>query len=85
MIFKRKWMQVLWLVVLLPMLISFTPPQEARVNQKKIEKERAKKEKQSKKQYEKAVKRHHNMQTKETKSRMKQTKRESKSSTPLQR
>ena len=33
-------------------------PQEAKVNQRKINAERAKKEKESKKQYEKAVKQH---------------------------
>lgn len=74
-----------WLIALLPMLFAYTPPQEARVNQKKIERDRAKKDKQAKKQYDKAVKRHRNMQTKETKSRMKQSKKESKSNTPIQR
>jgi hypothetical protein len=84
MIFKRRWKLISLIVAFFPLLISFTPPQEARVNQKKIEKERVKKEKESKRQYDKAVKRHHNMQTKETKARMKQTKKESKSATPIQ-
>jgi hypothetical protein len=83
MIFRKRLVLISWMIVLFPMLISVSSPQEARVNQKKIERERAKKEKEAKKQYEKAVKRHHNMQTKETKSRMKQTKKQSKSATPI--
>lgn len=81
---KGRSFLILWIISFLPMLIACTP-QEARVNQKKIERDRAKKDKQAKKQYDKAVKRHHNMQTKETKSRMKQSKKESKSNTPIQR
>jgi hypothetical protein len=73
-----------WIIAFLPMLFACTP-QEARVSQKKIERDRAKKDKQARKQYDKAVKRHRSMQTKETKSRMKQSKKESKSITPIQR
>ena len=58
-------------------------PQEAKVNQRKINAERAKKEKESKKQYEKAVKQHYDHQSKETKAMMKRAKRETKKNTPI--
>jgi hypothetical protein len=57
--------------------------QEAKVNQKKIDKERAKKEKEGQKQYEKAVKKHMDNQSKETKAMMKQAKKDSKKNTPV--
>ncbi len=82
--FKGRSLLIAWIIAFLPILFAYTPPQEARVNQKKIERDRAKKNKQAKKEYDKAVKRHRNMQTKETKSRMKQSKKESKSITPVQ-
>lgn len=82
---KGRSLLIACVIAFLPMLFACTPPQEARVSQKKIERNRAKKDKQAKKQYDKAVKRHRNMQTKETKSRMKQSKKESKSNTPIQR
>jgi hypothetical protein len=58
-------------------------PQEVRVNQKKIERDRARKHKKDVKQYNHAVKRHNKMQSKSTKSSMKKTKRESAKMTPL--
>jgi hypothetical protein len=67
---------------MVPMLV-FTAPQEARVNQKKIERERAKKQKQAKKEYNQAVKRHNNMQSKTTRASMKKTKKESEKLTPV--
>jgi hypothetical protein len=85
MIINKKRILSIWIIAFFPMLISFAPPQEARVNQKKIERERAKKGKEAKRQYDKAVKQHHNMQSKTTKARMKQTKKESKSATPIKR
>ena len=84
-LFKGKSLLIACIIAFLPILFAYSPPQEARVNQKKIERDRAKKDKQAKKQYDKAVKRHRNMQSKETKSRMKQSKKESKSVTPIQR
>jgi hypothetical protein len=57
--------------------------QEARVNQKKIDKDRAKKEKEGQKQYEKAVKKHMDNQSKETKIMMKKARKDSKKNTPL--
>ena len=58
-------------------------PQEAKVNQKKIDRNRAKKEKESRKEYEKAVKRHNDNQSKQTKAMMKKAKKDSKKNTPL--
>jgi hypothetical protein len=58
-------------------------PQEAKVHQKKIDKERAKKEKEGQKQYDKAVKKHMDNQSKETKKMMKQAKKDAKKNTPL--
>ena len=69
------------LIAILPALVSFAP-QEARVNQKKIERERAKKHKQDMKQYNQAVKRHNNIQSKSTKASMKKTKKEAGKATP---
>ena len=57
--------------------------QEAKVNQKKIDRDREKKEKEGQKQYEKAVKRHLDNQSKETKAMMKKAKKDSKKNTPL--
>jgi hypothetical protein len=59
--------------------------QEVRVNQKKIERDRAKKKKLDMKYYEQAVRRHNKMQSKSTKSSMKKTKKASKKSTPSMR
>lgn len=58
-------------------------PQEAKVNQRKIDREHKKKEKQAQEEYEKAIKRHRDMQSKETQQMMKQTKKESRKKTPL--
>jgi hypothetical protein len=60
-------------------------PQEVRVNQKKIERDRAKKKKQDMKYYENAVKRHNKIQSKSTKSSMKKTKKGAKKNTPSMR
>jgi hypothetical protein len=57
-------------------------PQEARVNQKKIARDRAKKQKKAMKDYDNAVKRHNKNQSKSTRKSMKKTKKESKSATP---
>lgn len=75
---------LLLVFLILPVLFSFTP-QESKVNQKKIEREREKKKKLAKKQYDQAVLRHRKMQSKDTKARMKQTRKSAKKSTPLSR
>jgi hypothetical protein len=84
MIFRTKSLILLLVITVAPAMFSFTP-QEARVNQKKIEREREKKQKKDKKQYDKAVKQHKNNQSKATKKSMKQTKKESKNATPIKR
>lgn len=71
------------------LVIPFNPqlyagkPQEAKVNQRKINKARAKKEKEGQEQYEKAVKKHMDNQSKETKTMMKKARKDSKKNTPL--
>jgi len=70
-------------------LLAFLPvyclslPQKGGVNQKKIERERNRKGKAAKKQYDQAVIQHQLKQSKETRARMKQTKKESKKATPI--
>ena len=59
--------------------------QEQKVNQKKINKERAKKQKQAEKDYHKGVKQHQKAQSKNTKAMMKQSRKESGSRTPVKR
>ncbi len=58
-------------------------PQEAKINQRKINKDREKKARESRKQYEKAVKQHMDNQSKATKKMMKKAKRDAKKNTPL--
>jgi len=72
----------IFIIIFVAFFYSFSP-QEVHVNQKKIEREKEKKQKQAQKQYESAVKRHNQIQSKETKARMKQTKKEAKKVTPL--
>ena len=84
MIFRTKILQFGLIVVFLPMFLSMTP-QEARVNQKKLERQREKKEKEAVRQYEQAVKRHNANQSKATKQSMKRTKKESRNATPIKR
>lgn len=78
--YNRNWLIVV--LMMLPLLISFAP-QEAKVNQKKIDRERARQKKEAQKQFDQALKRHKQIQTKETRARMKQSKKESKKVTPL--
>ena len=84
MILKNRIFKIAWIVAFLPILFSFVP-QEARVNQKKLERERDKKQKEAIKQYEKAVKQHNENQSKATRKSMKQTKKESKNTIPVKR
>ena len=84
MVFRTKIFRLLLLIALLPLFVSFVP-QEARVNQKKIEKQREKNQKEAQKQYEKALKRHHDNQSKATQKSMKRTKKESMGVTPIKR
>jgi hypothetical protein len=81
---KAKIFLFIWIAFILPVIYSFSP-QEARVNQKKIERQREKKQKEAEKEYEKAVKRHNDNQSKATKKSMKQSKKESKKTIPIKR
>ena len=63
-------------IITIPLFLSMAP-QEVRVNQKKIEREHAKKQKQAEEAYKQAVRRHNKMQSKTTKASMKKTKKES--------
>jgi hypothetical protein len=72
-------------LIVIPFLFVSCSPQETRVNQKKIARERAQKQKQAVSEYNKAVKRHNNMQSKSTKASMKKTKKESVKVTPTKR
>jgi len=83
-----KSISYLYLVILVyGILISMVScaPQEARVNQRKIEREREKKHKQAVREYNDAVKRHNKMQSKSTRDSMRKTKKESKNVTPVKR
>ncbi len=77
-----KLLLISFILAIVPMLFPLTP-QEAKVNQNKIEKEREKKQKQSRRDYDQAVKRHNKMQSKSTRASMKKTKKASGKATPL--
>jgi hypothetical protein len=62
--------------------ILYANHQEKTVNQRKIDKEREKKALESRKKYEQAVKRHYDIQSKETKKMMKQAKKDQKKNIP---
>ena len=61
------------------------PAQQARVKQKKIEREQKKREKGAQKEYRDALKRHHKNQSKETRAMMKKSKKNAKKSLPYNR
>ena len=70
------------ILVILPLPV-FSKPQEAKVNKKKIEHQRAKQYKEAQKQFNLAIKRHYQNQSKATKARMKQSKKEASKLTPI--
>ena len=78
---SRNKIFLIFVMVFMPLLV-IPFPQEARVNQKKIEREREKKQKKAMKDYNAAVKRHNKIQSKSTRTSMKKTKKEAKSNTP---
>ena len=84
MTFRRQIFLIAFIIAILPVIYSFIP-QEARVNQKKIERQREKKQKEAQKKYNQAVKHHQDIQSKATKKSMKRTKKESKDATPIKR
>ena len=83
MIFRVRLFMVL-AISALPLLV-LPAPQEARVNQKKIEREHQKKQKEAQRQYEQALKRHRDNQSKATKKSMKRSKKEAKNTIPVKR
>jgi len=58
-------------------------PQEAKVNQRKVDREHHRKEKAAKKEYQDAIKMHEKNQSKETRAMMKKSKKENKKNTPM--
>ncbi len=67
---------------LVPLLLM-AEPQEAKVHQKKINREKEKRDRAAEKEYEQAVKQHNKNQSKETKAMMKKSKKEAPKNTPV--
>lgn len=82
---KSKLNRLIILMLLFMFSVSAAVGQEHRVNQKKINRERAKKQKKAEKEYYNAVKRHKKIQSKNTKGMMRQSRKESGSLTPVRR
>ncbi len=82
---KHKLKRLIMLMLILALSISWASGQEHRVNQKKINKERARKQKKAEKEYHDAVKRHKKIQSKNTRGMMRQSRKESGSLTPVKR
>ena len=59
--------------------------QQAKVSQRKIEKEKKKKDKAAVREYKDALKRHHQLQSKETRAMMRESERKAKKNTPVKR
>jgi hypothetical protein len=70
------------LIMMMPFLFAFSP-QEAKVNQRKIEREHKRKDKKAEKEYQQAKKDHKKKQSKETQSMMKKSLKQSKKNTPM--
>jgi uncharacterized membrane protein (DUF106 family) len=75
-------------IISIVVLATFMPflsiiPQENAVNQRRIERERAKKQKQAQKDYKQAVKRHKSIQSKTTKAMMKHSRKQAGKITPI--
>ena len=77
--------QLVCLLLVFSLCLSVSYGQEHKVNQQKINKERAKKQKQAEKDYHKGVKQHQKSQSKNTKAMMKQSRKESGTNTPVKR
>jgi Flp pilus assembly protein TadB len=71
------------ILVMIPPFLSALYPQEAKVNQRKIEKEHKRKDKKAEKEYNQAKKDHQKRQSKETQSMMKKSRKQSKKNTPM--
>ncbi|HNW76235.1 MAG TPA: hypothetical protein PKJ28_05050 [Bacteroidales bacterium] len=59
--------------------------QQAKVSQRKIEREKKKKDKAAVREYQDALKRHHQLQSKETRAMMRESQRKAKKNTPVKR
>jgi Flp pilus assembly protein TadB len=77
---KKRFFLVL--ILILPFLFAFYP-QEAKVNQRKIERNHKRKDKEAEKQYLKAKENHLKKQSESTKLMMKQSRKQSKKNTPM--
>ncbi|MFH1297056.1 MAG: hypothetical protein ABIJ04_07270 [Bacteroidota bacterium] len=75
---------LLCLTLLLPLSYTSCFPESA-VRQKRIDRERKQKEKQARKAYEMDLKRHHKSQSKETRARMRESRRNARQITPLKK
>ena len=86
---KGKWLRTKGTLIILGVLLVTTPCTASSFSggkdhsQRRIEKEQARKDKESKKQYDKAIKQHMKNQSAETRSMMKQTRKDSPKNTPL--
>ncbi len=74
---------ILALLCMLFVQVTHAAPQEKSVNQRKIEREREKKRNAAQKDYEAGVRRHKKMQSKQTKSSMKKSRKEAPAKTPI--
>jgi len=74
-----------FLVLLLMLPMYGIQAQERKVNQKKIDHDRAKKQKQAEKEYHDAVKHHKKIQSKNTKAMMRDSRKQSGSLTPVKK
>ena len=82
---KRSLLLALFCFFLLAPLSFTSCFPESAVRQKRIDRERRKKEKEARKAYEMDLKKHHKSQTKETRARMRQTRKNAKRVTPLKK
>ena len=64
-------------------IVTLTQAQDAKVSQKKIDREHRKREKEAHKEYQKILKMHEKNQSKETRAMMKRSKKDSKKNTPM--
>ena len=79
----RNSLKRLVIILFIFSFITLTHAQEAKVSQKKIDREHRKKEKAANKQYQKLLKMHEKNQSKETRAMMKRSKKDSKKNTPM--
>ena len=81
--FSKRLIIFSFLFFFLPFLFAFYPPQEVKVNQRKVDREHQQKQLAAKKDYDKAIKMHQKNQSKETRAMMKRSKKANKKNTPI--